>query len=122
MNVYIDVAIHKWYSGIQSYWNQIQEMYRDTGTKRTMVVCFGDLSDPSKETDLFYEVMDWLFPGGHEYTFPTRHPHPYKGGHSTSHNATLRSNLTLLVKQLDAQVFNHSLSKLHALFECGSET
>jgi len=121
MHAYIDVALHKCYSGIFEYWNQVQEDQRETGINRTMLVCFEALLDPTQQKMLFYDIMDWLFPGGHEYKMPVKHPHHYSGGHSTSHDAKLRRNLTSLVKRLDAQVFNHSLSEIQALFECGSD-
>ena len=114
MTVYIDVALHKWHGGIEEY-------LRENDVNRVMMVCFEDLSDPTQQELWFCKIMDWLFPGGHEYQMPIQHPHQYSGGHSTSHDATLRSNLTSLVKRLDAQMFDGSLSKLQALFQCPSD-
>ena len=121
MTAYMDMALFKWYSGILDYWNQVHAM--NESANRTMFICFEDLSDPLQQEGLFYEIMDWLYPGGHSFQIPIEeNAHRiYSGGHSTSHDATLRSNLTLLVRRLDAQVFNQSLFQFQQIFECGSD-
>jgi len=121
MRVYIDVVLTKmrWCGGVVPYWEAVQQRLQEDPRKRTKFVCYEDLTDPTKVEPLFVEIMDWLFPSGHNYTLPPDAKQPYSGGHATSHNEALRSRLVALVKKLDENVFHEKLGAMQAIFKCG---
>lgn len=120
MRVYIDVALSKWYPGVLPYWRRVQERLVNGEESRTLQVCLEDAS--LHEEASFYRMMDFLYPGGHDYELPIRPPKgEYSGSHSTSHDPELRDRLLLLVKRLDDEIFGGVLADMQAAFRCGED-
>jgi hypothetical protein len=124
MKVYVAVALSFWYNGLMPYLKIARERNDHAATagaqKKSLFVCFEDLSDPRKEESLFYEVVDFLFPGGHNYSFPRRGPKATEriGGHATDPDPLLRGRLLDIVRRLDWLVFDNDLSKINQLIPC----
>jgi hypothetical protein len=88
------------------------------------------------------EILDFLFPGNHSYTFPgkdhqdnpagtdneepepdfvvrgQKHQQPCYGGHATDHEPALRHQLVEIVRSLDRDLYASDLSRINDLIGC----
>ena len=121
MRVYIDVALSRWYAGVEPYLLRARQLERIENVQRTWVVCFEDYTNASKQRRLFDESIDFMFPGAapDNLRIPVR-PKAYHGEHATSHDPTTRQALLNLVHELDQTVFNNTLRRLNMLYDCGN--
>ena len=117
MRTVVDLALSAWYAGLVPYKELVEQL--ETDARRTLFVCFEALSNPKTQQDTCRIIMDWLYPGGHDFKLP-RNPKQmlYKGGHSTNGNATVRKRLKDLVQQFDNEHFNGMGDKASEMFEC----
>ncbi|GKY98891.1 hypothetical protein MPSEU_000845000 [Mayamaea pseudoterrestris] len=124
MRVYIDVALSKWYAGVEPYFEEMERRKQAAvdSIPKTWVVCFEDYTNASQQLGLFDESMDFMFPGEgrDDYVIPLQ-PESYDGGHASSHDPATRQALKQLVYELDEQVFGHALEKLNSLYNCGNQ-
>lgn len=119
IRVYIDFALSKYYNGIMDYWDERQQRLDEGHEPQIKLVCFEDLSDPSKQVAVWHEMMDWMYPGGHSYQFPLPPPEEeYDGNHATDHDPELRTQLRSVVEQLDRDVFEGTLGTFVEMFGC----
>lgn len=120
LRVYIDLTLSTYYSGVKNYWNEVQKRLDDGHEPQIKLFCFEDLTDPSKQVAMWYDMMDWLYPGGHDYQFPLAPPEEvYDGNHATDHDPELRMKLRSIVEQLDQDVFESTLGTFVEMFGCG---
>jgi hypothetical protein len=122
MKVYIAVALSRWYSGLNPYLNvslKRERQLRDE-PKRTLFVCLEDASDAESEESTFYRIMNWLYPRGHRYKYPKKatSKDTSHGGHATTTDREVRFRLLQLVRRYDRELFNNSVGKTDAYFDC----
>jgi len=124
MKVYIAVALTKWYGGVVPYVIMVREMERQGRAARTMFVCLEDASDPQQEITMFNQMMDWLYPGGHNFDFPLQQVDnaSYSGSHASDHDPVVRRRLVDLVAQFDHNLFHDTLSAMDSHFSCKPST
>ena len=121
MKVYIAVALDWWYGGLSDYLRMATERQARGEKRRTLFLCLEDYPDATRQERMFYRIMDWLHPGGHNFTVPPgviKEDDPTHGGHASSHNATERRRLLELVKRLDREVFHNAISTTDSYFGC----
>jgi hypothetical protein len=120
MKVYVGVALEWWYNGLHDYYRLAKEAQVRGETQRTLFLCIEQYPDAPRQERMFYEIMDWLYPGGHNFTVPPKviTNDPDHGGHATSHNATERVRLLELVRRLDREVFRNAISTIDSHFGC----
>jgi hypothetical protein len=120
MRVYIAVALEWWYGGLDEYYRMAKERQGRGETRRTLFLCIEDYPDAPRQSLMFYRIMDWLYPGGHNFTVPPGviDDDPDHGGHATSSNATDRARLLDLVGRLDREVFHSAISTTDSYFGC----
>ncbi|GKZ01307.1 hypothetical protein MPSEU_001081700 [Mayamaea pseudoterrestris] len=121
MRVYIHVALQTWYYNIERYFIELERRRQMDPVERTMVVCFEDITNASKQAQIFDSTMDFLFPGGHEQREIPVQPQAYSGGHASSHDPATRRLLLSLVHELDESAFSGALQRLNSLYDCGNE-
>ena len=133
MRVYIDGALSRWYGGLLEYRRQVDERRRRSGEdqeEKTLFVCYEDFNDPARQEDVFYEMVDFLFPGDrgrgddddnrHFLTIPeSPQEERYSGPHSTNPDVELRRRLEELVRELDRDIFNGTLASIDRAYRCG---
>jgi len=147
MRVYIDAAFGRWYDGLVRNLELVREEGKGPGSSsnsirsanRTLFLCYERLADPRYRVETAKGVLDWLFPASPgvagtdwdiESLFDDDDDDPdnsnngeeqelYSGGHSTSHDATVRSDLKAVVEKLDRTTFNGAVATLNAYFGCG---
>ena len=128
LRVYIEFAVNYWgYRHIYDVWLAQQEYILrnpDHFPIKTSYVCYEDLIRPETVKTSYNQVMDWLFPTGNWEQYVAHNPttnmdKQYHGNHSTSHDPVVQQRLRDIVLKLDAEIFDHFLSKADALFQCG---
>jgi hypothetical protein len=122
MKIYIAYALRHWYRGLSSYY-QVSRQREQFGVKKSMFVCLEELSDPKRERELYYAMIDFLYPGGHSYPYPRKitpnaAAKPYSGGHATNPEPSLHRRLIDLVRTLDMDVFKNHLSSVDKMIGC----
>jgi len=115
MRVYIDVAFGQWYGKLVKNW-ELANKAEDRN--RTLFLCYEDLVNPRMQSRTMRQVYDWLFPGG-QNRLRKRRRLEYAGGHATSHDAELRSDLKEVIKKLDATIFGNIVASMDETFGCG---
>ena len=119
MRVYIDVALSKWYGGIEPYFQEVEQRRSIDPIERTWVVCFEDYTNASKKEQLFQESMDFLYPGGQHFVIPVLEPaEPYTGPHATIHDSETHDRLLKLIHELDESMFGNALQRLNQFHNC----
>lgn len=120
MRVFIDVALSKWYSGVEPYFSEMRKRDQTDTIPRSLVVCFEDYTNLSQQTRLFDESIQFLYPGrrGLEFRIPIQ-PDANHAGHATNSDPAVRKPLLELVRELDITVFDSSLERLSRLYDCG---
>jgi hypothetical protein len=96
---------------------------------RSLFVCFKEVTDPQKQQSAYYNIVDFLYPGGQSYALPL--PGQQKAanapsnactmnfdGHVTDHDAALKHRLPEIVRRLDRDVFDSDLSTINDLIAC----
>jgi hypothetical protein len=133
-----DFALSRWYKGVVSYHRKVQERRRQDHVNKTLFLCFEDFVDPFQQEDIFYQIMDFLFPGyndGSDNRTTTVWKMPgeikasleeqrqsqkvYDGSHASDHDPTLRERLRRLVQQYDERFFDRTVATSSAIFGCG---
>ena len=115
MRVYIDVAFGQWYSRLVKNW-QLANSAEDRN--RTLFLCYEDLVNPRMQSKTMRQLYKWLFPGGQNSLRKWRRLE-YVGGHATSHDAELRSDLKEVIKKLDATIFDNIIASMDEELGCG---
>jgi hypothetical protein len=108
-----------WYSGLLPYYEFVKQTERTT--RRTLFVCFSELSNPATQQATIQKIKNWIYPGGHDELLgrQTEQQAPYKGGHSTSNSNELeRRRLFDLVKRYDDELFDGMGFKTTRAFDC----
>jgi hypothetical protein len=133
MCAYMDWSLQHYYSGILPYYFSEQEKQQEsTSVSKSMFVCYEDWTNPSKRDQLYEQSLQFLFPGGGSSgvrwknvgdgdTQQQQQQHQQveeRGGHATDHDPELRRRLRDLVKKLDFEVFEGTVSKSNAVFGC----
>mmetsp|Transcript_18979 Transcript_18979/g.38160 ORF Transcript_18979/g.38160 Transcript_18979/m.38160 type:complete len:681 (+) Transcript_18979:93-2135(+) len=118
MRIYMDFALKSFYSGLASYLRTVDDQKQTRDYDRSMIVCYQELSQPDAQAVTFQHIVDWLYPGGHEFPMPPEMEHEYSGGHSTSKDSTVRERLYNIVKAYDVKLFNRTLESTNKLFGC----
>jgi len=135
MRTYIDVAFGRWYDQLAQNWElaHLSKIIRD----RTMFACYEDLTEHHRRAATAERIVDWLFPvrdaDGNNINKPKKQrlirafqaPEEggrYGGGHSTSHDRTLRGELKRVIEELDRNTFNGTIAALNRQFGCGVES
>jgi hypothetical protein len=113
MRVYIDVAFGWWYKGVRPYIETVDDT-------KVMFVCMEDYSNPEKQKVIFYETMEWLYPGRKGRDFQYKQANG-AGNHASSHDPDVRQRLLDLIHKLDDEVFDHIISEHDALIPCGKD-
>jgi hypothetical protein len=131
MQAYIAFALSYFYPGLLSYLQiaavrnaqaaqsaaSAAKTTTTITTQKSLVVCFDEVTDPRKMEDLYYEMMDFLYPGGHNFTYRRRVP-TNAGGHASDPDPVLRRRLLEIVKRLDRTVYGGDLTKVNDLIAC----
>ncbi|GKZ01408.1 hypothetical protein MPSEU_001091600 [Mayamaea pseudoterrestris] len=121
MRVYIHVALRAYYLSIEGYLVELEQRRQVDPVDRTLLVCFEDITNASKQLNIFGQTMDFLYPGGHEYYTIPQQPEVNAGGHASSHDPTTRDSLLHLVHELDENMFGGVLQRLNSLYDCGND-
>lgn len=120
MAVYIATGLNSWYLPLNEYFEEEKRREDRDGFPKSKFFCYEDASDPERKEGVFNDMIDWLFPSGHNFTYSAAQSNAtYVGGHSTSHDTTLRDSLRNLVERLDEEVFQHALATIQANILCG---
>lgn len=122
MRAYMLWCLGWWYKGIIPYYEHVKGLRQQDPQEplRSIFVCFEDLTDPSQQEDLFYKIMDWFFPGGHNLKMPHEAmKEEYHGPHASNPDPEVRQRLRSLVQQLDRDDFNSTYTYMQSLFRCG---
>ena len=132
IQVLMDVALSQWYKGIVPYYNKVQEHLQLDPRPRSLFLCYEDLVDPFQQEAVFYQILDWMFPGENvsvSANMPAdmkallvqqqKHHGLYSGGHASTHDVKLRARLRGLVERYDRKLFNNTVAASNAIFGCG---
>jgi hypothetical protein len=117
MKVYIASALSMWYFGLDSY-IQIETKRRRT-SQRTKYFCLEDASTPEGRRSTFYRMVEWLYPGGHNFSYPEKtHSTNENSGHATDPDPIPRMRLLELVRRYDREIFNGRIAATNELLRC----
>lgn len=121
----VDLALSSWYAGLVPH-KELVEQLETSSNSHTLFVCFHELSNPETQESTIQRILDWFYPGGHDFTVSVpRHSSSeaigYKGGHSTIANASDRMRLNALVQQYDRDLFHGMGDKATKLFGCENQ-
>lgn len=124
MRVYMGVANSLWYARILPYLDKAQQRQIHThngshvpGNNHTLFVCLEEASNPQQEEAVFDRVVDWLYPGGHNLTFPESVSGA--SGHETPHDdPDQRRALMDLAKQYDQEHYGYIFRQMNGHFRC----
>jgi len=137
IKVIIDVALSRWYKGVVSYYEKVQlDLDRDDEIiDHSLFLCYEDLVDPYQQEAIFYEILNFLFPGQNMSavsSMPAKMKHlllqqqqnhsVYEGGHASAHDPELRSRLRAMVEQYDRDLFQSTIATSNAIFGCGVDS
>lgn len=121
----VDLALSAWYSGLVPHYELVEQMEMNDN-RHTLFVCFEELSNTATQQATIQRITDWLYPGGHSFSQPPRIAKQastsYKGGHSTSVDATVRKRLYDLVRRHDMELFNGMGTKASNMFGCDKKS
>ena len=134
IKVVMDIALSRWYKGVVAYHEQSVAMDRKESIQRSLFVCYEDLVDAFQQEQIFYHIVQHMFPGldresiASQYGMPASMQHAlaiqqqnnsvYNGSHASSHNKDLRQQLFNMVVKYDRQLFNHTVATSNAVFGC----
>jgi len=133
MKVLMDFALSFWYRGVISYHDKVLERFQQNNEQHSLFICYEDLIDPFQQEVLFYQILEWLFPGRDmkNVTMPVEMKESlvkqqerravYSGEHSTTNDPKLRARLRALVKRYDRELFNNTVASSNAVFGCGGK-
>lgn len=124
--VTMDIALSRWYKGLIPY--------HEKADARTLFLCYEDLVDAFQQEELFYRILQHLFPGidnVHETFQMPRYMKNmlvqqqanhsvYTGGHASTHNVEVQTRLENLVKRFDQELFHDTIAESNAVFSCGN--
>jgi hypothetical protein len=127
MMAYIAASLSDSYGGLRQYLRMARERNKQgepTATK-SLFVCFEDLSNPRKQDNVFHAMVDFLYPGPHNFTFARQDkpeakttPRAYAGLHASDPDPVLRYRLLDVVRGLDRDVFDGDLARIDDLIGC----
>lgn len=118
MKVYIDWAF-------SVYYNKVMEHHRfahssEERRSKALFVCFEKLTGQEDDlNELLWQAYDLFFPGGGMKIRIKPKKEQYSGGHATSQDPNLRSQLQGLIDNYDKDLFNGMIAKFQSTFKCG---
>jgi hypothetical protein len=128
MKAYIAFGLAKLYPGLMQYLQIASERNAEgeaarsnssaapDAAQKSLFVCIEEFADPIKKRDLYYEMMAFLYPGGHNYTSPRMKS--TGGTHASDPDPELRRRLLGIVKRLDRTVYRGDLTRINDLMDC----
>jgi len=122
VSVVVDLALSAWYAGLVPH-KKLVEQVETNDNRHTLFVCFEELSNPTTQRTTLQKIMNWLYPGGHDFSMPLEAKQAsYKGGHSTTSDAAVRKRLYGLVKRYDEELFNGIGATASSMFGCDKKS
>lgn len=117
MRAYIEWVFHIHYNSLFEYWAMSQGL--EHVTKRTLTVCYEDLSSAKTDVPTINMILDFLYDG--PYHKPWNGNPPGKsdaGGHATTKDPELRARLTRIIHELDKKYYNGDIAWLNSILPC----
>ena len=147
IKVIMDVALSRWYKGVVAYHKLAVDQQAkaaaaaaaarhnddDEIIQRSLFLCYEDLVDPFQQEGLFYQILEFMFPGRKnnltDLHMPMKmkqmllqqqqnHSH-YTGGHASTNDPALRARLRNMVVQYDRELFHDIFATSNSIFGCG---
>lgn len=118
MRTFIDWTFHAYYADILSRWALSREI--PFLRERTVVVCFKDMMDDTKDVPAINGMLDFWFNGTTHKRWRYRKgpASGYNGTHATSHDPKTRERLISIIQKLDDEVFGGEIAWLDSVFPC----
>jgi len=130
IRIIIDLALSRWYKGIVAYHEKATQ--NNKYEQRSLFLCYEDLVDPFHQEQVFYRILDFMFPGANTNAtsaMPAKMKHSlqqqqqdntlYAGGHASAHDPQVRTRLRAMVDQYDRELFNDTIATSNTIFGCG---
>lgn len=124
LRIYIDWVFHAFYAKTFQFWalsSSSSWSSCESIEKRVRTYCFEDLA--SKQTSSIESMIDFLTMTDSNSTRRLRdetqpEKQDYDGGHSTSHNKSLRRRLRAKIIAIDHEYYNDDIKWLHSVLPC----
>ena len=128
MRIYIEFLFRSLYKR-DGFLEQLALMQDDeTFQQRSFVLCFDDLTSPDDDLSVgaMQQALDFWFPNGTDGPNPreillrnSSSEHANHSGHSTTHDATIRSDLKTIIMTLDCEYYNGQIAFMDLMIPCG---
>jgi len=134
LKIYIDWVFNVYYDAIDEWMTEGKNNSNNSGSDGTakatnrLHVCFDDITSPEHDLDVLDEIKDHFFPMGDVPNYTGKRTagvtkkgvtEAYTGGHSTSHDPTLRAEIRKITEELDRKVFGGELAAFQKRYPCG---
>ena len=121
MRVYIEWVMRRFYVRDLVMFKAQQEHEADPRQRRTLFLCFEDLSRNETRKATVQKAINWLYPGGQRNSIklpPQRKA--YNSSHATDHDPVIRERLLRIVETLDLEVFDNIFGRFNEFMgNCG---
>jgi hypothetical protein len=117
MRAYMDFSVSDLYGGVVPYRELADRLEAESGSTRTLFLCFGDLEDENAFPTSHRRAMEWLYPG-QPYDLTKRRFAGNKKGHGTTRNSRVRDRLLTLVSKFDREHFGRIGQRATEMFGC----
>jgi hypothetical protein len=127
MKVFIAVGLKKYYFRVEQYLQIVEKRRKQDNVQRTMFLWMEDVAaDPNGKRSAFRRIVDFMYPGGHNFSYPGDDGDPsiaaaatvepkLRIGHATDPDLDLKTRLLGIVREHDRNIFGGRIAAINSL-------